>query len=90
MILIAPVPGHCILDTSVCFNANVIDMCIPFVLVTPGHLMFSKFSRTVPYRVKETWILFVSVFVSCIILHLTGRNIMPHFPAQMPKRSMSL
>ena len=56
----------------------------------PSYLMFSTFSRSVPSKVYEAWIFLVRFLVSCIILHLTGWNLIPHFPAEQPIRSVSL
>ena len=36
-------------------------------------------------KVYEAWIFLIRFLVSCIILHLTGWNLIPHFPAQEPK-----
>ena len=49
------------------------------VIVTPRYLMFSTFSRSVPSKVYEAWIFLIRFLVSCIILHLTGWNLIPHF-----------
>ena len=49
-----------------------------------------SFSRPVPSKVYEAWILLIRFLVSCIILHLTGWNLIPHFLAQEPNRSISL
>ena len=61
-----------------------------FVIVTPRHLILSTFSRTVPSKVYEALILFKCFLVSCIMLHLTSWNLIPHFLAQFPNRSISL
>ena len=61
-----------------------------FVIVTPRYLMLSTFSRPVPSKVYEAWIFLIRFLVSCIILHLTGWNLIPHFLAQEPNRSISL
>ena len=58
-----------------------------FMIVTPRYLMFSTFLRTVPSRVYEAWIFFIRFLVICIILHLTGWNLIPHFLAQHPNWS---
>ena len=60
------------------------------VIVTPRYLMLSTFSRLVPSKVYEAWIFLIRFLVSCIILHLTGWNLIPHFLAQEPNRSISL
>ena len=60
-----------------------------FVIVTPRYMMFSTFSRTVPSRVYEAWIFLSRYFVICIILHLTGWNLISHFLAQHPNWSVS-
>ena len=60
------------------------------VIVTPRYLMLSTFSRSVPSKVYEAWIFLIRFLVSCIILHLTGWNLIPHFLAQEPNRSISL
>ena len=60
------------------------------VIVTPRYLMLSTFSRSVPSKVYEAWIFLIRFLVSCIILHLTGWNLLPHFLAQEPNRSISL
>ena len=52
--------------------------------------MLSTFSRLVPSKVYEAWIFLIRFLVSCIILHLTGWNLIPHFLAQEPNRSISL
>ena len=52
--------------------------------VTPSYLILLMFSRTVPSRVYEVWIFFICFLVICIILHLTGWNLIPHFLAQHP------
>ena len=52
--------------------------------------MTSTFSRSVPSKVYEAWIFLIRFLVSCIILHLTGWNVIPHFLAQEPNRSISL
>ena len=49
------------------------------VIVTPRYLMLSTFSRSVPSKVYETWIFLIRFLVSCIILHLTGWNLIHHF-----------
>ena len=51
--------------------------------------MLSTFSRTVPSRVYEAWIFLIRFLVICIILHLTGWNLIPHFLAQHPNWSIS-
>ena len=51
--------------------------------------MLSTFSRTVPSRVYEMWIFLICFLVICIILHLTGWNLIPHFLAQHPNWSIS-
>ena len=51
--------------------------------------MLSTFSRSVPSKVYEAWVFLSRFLVSCIILHLTGWNLIPHFLAQEPNRSMS-
>ena len=61
-----------------------------FVIVTPRYLMLSTFSRSRPYNVYEAWVLLVSFFVTCIMLHLTGWNRIPHFLAQLHKRSIDI
>ena len=60
------------------------------VIVTPWYLMLSMFSRSVPSKIYEAWIFLIRFLVSCIILHLTGWNLIPHFLAQQPNRSISL
>ena len=60
------------------------------VIVTPRYLMLSTFSRLVPSKVYEAWIFLIRFLVSCTILHLTGWNLIPHFLAQEPNRSISL
>ena len=60
------------------------------VIVTPRYLMLSTFSRLVPSKVYEAQIFLIRFLVSCIILHLTGWNLIPHFLAQEPNRSISL
>ena len=52
--------------------------------------MLSTFSRSVPSKVYEAWIFLIRFIVSCIILHLTGWNLIPHFLVQEPNRSISL
>ena len=52
--------------------------------------MLSTFSRSVPSKVYEAWIFLIRFLVSCIILHLAGWNLIPHFLAQEPNRSISL
>ena len=52
--------------------------------------MLSTFSRSVPSKVYEAWIFLICNLVSCIILHLTGWNLIPHSLAQEPNRSISL
>ena len=52
--------------------------------------MPSMFSRSVASNVYEAWILLIRFLVSCIILHLTGRNLIPHFLAQEPNQSIPL
>ena len=52
--------------------------------------MLSTFSRSVPSKVYEAWIFLIRFLVSYIILHLTGWNLIPHFLAQEPSRSISL
>ena len=42
--------------------------------------MLSTFSRSVPSKVYETWIFLIRFLVSCIILHLTGWNLIPSLP----------
>ena len=44
--------------------------------------MLSTFSRSVPSKIYEAWIFLIRFFVSCIILHLTGWNLIPHFLSQ--------
>ena len=61
-----------------------------FVIVTPKYLMLSTFSRSVPSKVYEAWIFLVRFLISCIILHLTGWNLIPYFLAQEPNRLRSL
>ena len=41
--------------------------------------MLSTFSRSVPSKVYEAWIFLIRFLVSCIILHLTSWNLIPHF-----------
>ena len=60
------------------------------VIVTPRYLMLSTFSRSVPSKVYEAWIFLIRFLVSCIILHLTGWYLIPHFLAQEHNRSISL
>ena len=60
------------------------------VILTPRYLMLSTFSRLVPSKVYEAGIFLIRFLDSCIILHLTGRNLIPHFLAQEPNRSISL
>ena len=48
--------------------------------MTPRYLILLTFSRTVPSRVYEAWIFYIRFLVICIILHLTGWNLIPHFP----------
>ena len=60
------------------------------VIVTPRYLMLSTFSRSVPSKVYEAWIFLIHFLVSCIILHLTGWNLIPNFLAKEPNRSISL
>ena len=43
--------------------------------------MLSTFSRSVPAKVYEAWIFLIRFLVSCIILHLTGWKLIPHFLA---------
>ena len=38
----------------------------------------------------KSWVFLICFLVSCIILHLTGWNLIPHFLAQEPNRSISL
>ena len=51
--------------------------------------MLSTFSKSVPSKVYEAWIFLIRFLVSCIILHLTCWNLIPHFLAQEPNRSIS-
>ena len=60
------------------------------VIVTPRYLMLSTFSRSVPSKVYEAWMFLIHFLVSCIILHLTGWNLIPYFLSQEPNRSISL
>ena len=60
------------------------------VIVTPRYLMLSTFSRSVPSKVYEAWIFLIRFLVSCIILHLIGWNLIPHFLAQEPNRSCNI
>ena len=60
------------------------------VIITPRYLMLSMFSRSVPSNVYEAWVFLIRFLVSCIILHLTGWNVIPHFLAQEPSWSISL
>ena len=60
------------------------------VIVTPRYLILSTFSRSVPSKVYEACIFLIRFLVSCIILHLTGWNLIPYFLAQEPSRSISL
>ena len=57
-----------------------------FVVVSPIYLMHSTFSRTVPSR---AWIFLIRFHVICIILHLTGWNLILSFLAQHPSWSIS-
>ena len=50
--------------------------------------MFSTFLKSVPSKVYEAWILLIRFLVSCIILHLTCWNLISHFLAQEPNRSI--
>ena len=52
--------------------------------------MLSTFSRSVPSKVYEACIFLIRFLVSCIILHLTGWNLISHFLPQEPNRSISL
>ena len=47
-------------------------------------------SRSVPSKIYEAWIFLIHFPVGCIILHLTGWNLIPHFLAQEPNRLISL
>ena len=60
------------------------------VIVIPRYLMLTTFSRSVPSKVYEALIFLIRFLVSCIILHLTGGNLIPHFFAQEPNRSIFL
>ena len=60
------------------------------VIVTPRYLMLSTFSGSVPSQGSEAWIFLIRFHVSCLILHLAGWNLIPHFLAQEPNRSISL
>ena len=67
-------------------SANIVSVFHrkSFVIVTPRYLMLSTFSSTVPSRVYEARIFFIRFLVICIILHLTGWNLIPHFLASIP------
>ena len=52
--------------------------------------MLSTFSRSVLSKVYEACIFLIGFLVSCIILHLTGWNLIPHFLAQEPNHSILL
>ena len=78
--------------SPISLSANIADTLFhgkSFVIVTPRYLMFSTFSKTVPSRVYEAWIFFIHFLVICIILHLTGWNLIPDFLAQQPNWSIS-
>ena len=60
------------------------------VIVTPRYWMLLMFSRSVPSKVYEAWIFLIRFLVSCIILHLTGWNLIPHFLAYEANWSISL
>ena len=52
--------------------------------------MLSTSSRSAPSNVYEAWIFLIRFLVSCIILHLTGWNLIPQFLGQEPNRSISI
>ena len=77
---------------SVGLSASIADTLFHLKsLVTPRYLMFSTFSRTVPSIKGIGSLNFIcNFFVSCIMLHLTGWNLIPHFLAQLPNQSIFL
>ena len=56
-------------------------------IVTPRYLILSTFLRTVPSKAWTASIFFIYFLVSCIMLHFTGWNLIPHFQAHLPSWS---
>ena len=83
-----PCPGTQLINIPLKFHC--VFFIFNFTIANTRYLMLSTFSRSVPSNVYEAWIFLIRFLVGCIILHLTGWNLIPHFLVQELNRSVYL
>ena len=76
---------------SISLSANIADMCIPSQIICDSDpkILIRHFRGPFPLEYMKHRSFFIHFLVICIILHLTGWNLIPHFLAQHPNWSIS-